>query len=554
MFAALSLKKKFLALESTSFAMFVAMAFFALFMLKGSVDAEKEGVERLKADIMVMEHISTMDITFLKQTKHAKNVWMRGEDAEKKKKYRAGFVEERERFERSLQAASAGLKQLALGHEQEFTGFIGKLGALAEMHQTVSDQYLAQIDAHRADAMGSDAKVEGLDRPVLAQVSELRDGFVAFTEQKAAEKITMAQEDYEHRRNVIVAWVLASLAISFLLATVIIRQVMRQLGGDPRDVAAVVNTMAQGDFSRQPAGQPVPGSLLANAYQMQASLRDMIGQVKSQAHHVGDMAHSLATSANQIAKNVNHESDAVSGMAAAIEELSVSTTHISDQGSNAKQIANNSRDSAQEGAKVVNMTVSGLLEIANEIESASGEVSRLGEDASRISDVVKVIKEIADQTNLLALNAAIEAARAGEQGRGFAVVADEVRKLAERTAGATNEISQMSSKIGEVAGNALSGMDKVVQTTRKGVGDAETAQASIKHIQNSFSEVSGVIDDIAGALQEQNAAAAELAKSTEQVSQMSEENAGAAKSLLQLATELEDKASAVRQSVEVFKV
>ncbi|MBA3024677.1 MAG: methyl-accepting chemotaxis protein [Gammaproteobacteria bacterium] len=554
MFAALSLKKKFLALESTSFAMFVAMAFFALFMLKGSVDAEKEGVERLKADIMVMEHISTMDIAFLKQTKHAKNVWMRGEDAEKKKKYRAGFVEERERFERSLQAASAGLKQLALGHEQEFTGFLGKLGALAEMHQTVSDQYLAQIDAHRADAMGSDAKVEGLDRPVLAQVSELRDGFVAFTEQKAAEKITMAQEDYEHRRNVIVAWVLASLAISFLLATVIIRQVMRQLGGDPRDVAAVVNTMAQGDFSRQPAGQPVPGSLLANAYQMQASLRDMIGQVKSQAHHVGDMAHSLATSANQIAKNVNHESDAVSGMAAAIEELSVSTTHISDQGSNAKQIANSSRDSAQEGAKVVNMTVSGLLEIANEIESASGEVSRLGEDASRISDVVKVIKEIADQTNLLALNAAIEAARAGEQGRGFAVVADEVRKLAERTAGATNEISQMSSKIGEVAGNALSGMDKVVQTTRKGVGDAETAQTSIKHIQNSFSEVSGVIDDIAGALQEQNAAAAELAKSTEQVSQMSEENAGAAKSLLQLATELEDKASAVRQSVEVFKV
>jgi methyl-accepting chemotaxis protein len=554
MFAALSLKKKFLALESTSFAMFVAMAFFALFMLKGSVDTEKEGVERLKADIMVMEHISTMDIAFLKQTKHAKNVWMRGEDAEKKKKYRAGFVEERERFEHSLQAASAGLKQLALGHEQEFAGFIGKLGALAEMHQTVSDQYLAQIDAHRGDAIGSDAKVEGIDRPVLAQVSELRDGFVAFTEQKAAEKITMAQEDYEHRRNVIVVWVLVSLTLSFLLATAIIRQVMRQLGGDPRDVAAVVNTMAQGDFSRQSTGQPVPGSLLANAYQMQASLRDMIGQVKSQAHHVGDMAHSLATSAQQIAENVNQESDSVAGMAAAIEELSVSTTHISDQGGNAKQIANSSRASAEKGAQVVNKTVAGLLEIAGEIESASGEVSRLGEDASRISDVVKVIKEIADQTNLLALNAAIEAARAGEQGRGFAVVADEVRKLAERTAGATNEISQMSGKIGAVAANALAGMDKVVNTTRQGVGDAETAQTSIKHIQSSFSEVASVIDDIAMALEEQNSAAAELAKSTERVSQMSEENAGAAKGLLDLANSLEGKSREVRQSVEVFKV
>jgi methyl-accepting chemotaxis protein len=554
MFAALSLKKKFLALESTSFAMFVAMAIFALFMLKGAVDAEKVGVERLKSDIMVMEHISTMDNAFLKQTKHAKNVWMRGEDTEKKKKYRAAFVEERERFERSLQAASDGLKQLALGHEQEFAGFLGKLGALAQTHQTVSDQYLAQIDAHRGDAMGSDAKVEGIDRPVLTQVSDLRDGFMAFTEQKALEKITLAQEDYQHRRNVIVLWVVVSLTLSFLLAAAIIRQVMRQLGGDPRDVAAVVNTMAQGDFSRQPAGQPVPSSLLANAYQMQASLRDMIGQVKSQAHHVGDMAHSLATSAQQIAENVNQESDSVAGMAAAIEELSVSTTHISDQGSSAKQIANSSRDSAEKGAQVVNKTVAGLLEIAGEIESASAEVSRLGEDASRISDVVKVIKEIADQTNLLALNAAIEAARAGEQGRGFAVVADEVRKLAERTAGATNEISQMSGKIGAVAANALAGMDKVVNTTRQGVGDAETAQTSIKHIQSSFSEVASVIDDIAMALEEQNSAAAELAKSTERVSQMSEENAGAAKGLLDLANSLEGKSREVRQSVEVFKV
>jgi methyl-accepting chemotaxis protein len=154
----------------------------------------------------------------------------------------------------------------------------------------------------------------------------------------------------------------------------------------------------------------------------------------------------------------------------------------------------------------------------------------------------------------LALNAAIEAARAGEQGRGFAVVADEVRKLAERTAGATTEINQMSAKIGQVAGHALSGMDKVVKTTQQGVGDAETAQESIKHIQKNFGEVAGVIDDIAVALGEQNAAATELAKSTERVSQMSEENSGAAQNLLQLANNLEAKAREVRNSVDVFKV
>ncbi|MDP2852430.1 MAG: methyl-accepting chemotaxis protein, partial [Gallionella sp.] len=243
-----------------------------------------------------------------------------------------------------------------------------------------------------------------------------------------------------------------------------------------------------------------------------------------------------------------------SSMAADIEELSVSTAHISDQGGSAKRIANDSRSNAEQGAQVVNKTVTGLLATAQEIETASAEVSRLGEDASRISDVVRVIKEIADQTNLLALNAAIEAARAGEQGRGFAVVADEVRKLAERTANATNEINQMSTKIGEVVGRALGSMGKVVETTREGVADAETAQSSITGIQKNFGEVAKMIDDISASLAEQNTAATGLAKSTEHVAAMSEENAGAAQSLLELANALESKAAQVRGAVEVFRV
>jgi methyl-accepting chemotaxis protein len=347
---------------------------------------------------------------------------------------------------------------------------------------------------------------------------------------------------------------IGAIVISIVLAIVLIRSVLHQLGGDPKDVARVVNTMASGDFSQQPDKSPSAGSLLANAYHMQLSLRSMIARVKNQSNQVGDMAHSLATSAQQIAKNVNHESEAVNGMAAAIEELSVSTTHISDQGDSAKRISNNSRDNAEQGAQVVNKTVAGLLAAAQEIETASAEVSLLGQDASNISDVVKVIKEIADQTNLLALNAAIEAARAGEQGRGFAVVADEVRKLAERTANATIEISQMSSKIGDVATRALSGMDKVVSTTRQGVSDAETAQNSIALIQQSFGEVAKTIDEIAGSLTEQTVVATELAKSTERISFMSEENSGAAQNLLSLANDLEGKAREVRHAVEVFRV
>ncbi|OGT24730.1 MAG: hypothetical protein A3K00_08365 [Gallionellales bacterium RIFOXYD2_FULL_52_7] len=152
------------------------------------------------------------------------------------------------------------------------------------------------------------------------------------------------------------------------------------------------------------------------------------------------------------------------------------------------------------------------------------------------------------------MNAAIEAARAGEQGRGFAVVADEVRKLAERTANATLEINQMSAQIADVAKNALKGMDAVVATTREGVSDAESAQASIGHVRQGFGEVAGVIEDISAALTEQAVAANELAKNTERVAQMSEENSQAAGALLQLAGELESRAGQVRSAVEVFRV
>jgi methyl-accepting chemotaxis protein len=553
MFGNLSLKGKFLVLESVSFAILLGIAIFSLLQLSSTVQDEKDSLNRLKMDIEVMGDIDTMNIVFLKEVKLAKDVWIRGADAEKIKKFRGEFLAQQTLFETHRAKALTGLMKLAVGH-QGFDGYIAKLNVLADEHKGVSGKYLAQIDVHNGNVAASDAAVAGIDRELSKHVTELRDSFVKFVDEKSAEKIKLADEDLQHRSTIIIVWVVLSLMLSLFLAMVIIRSVLKQLGGDPKDVANMVDVMANGDFSQQPNKLPDAGSLLANAYNMQSRLRDMIASVKHQAIQVGDMAHTLASAAQQITENSNHESDAVSGMATAIEEMSASIANISDQGVSARRIANSSRSTALQGADVVDKTVAGLLATAQEIETASSEVSRLGEDASRIYDVVKVIKEIADQTNLLALNAAIEAARAGEQGRGFAVVADEVRKLAERTANATTEINQMSGKIGQVAANALSGMDKVVATTREGVTDAETAQNSIVMIQHSFAEVGGAIDEISSALAEQNTAATALAQNTERISSMSEENASAAHSLLGLANDLEGRAREVKQAVDVFRV
>ena len=557
MFNNLTLKTKFIGLEAISLLMFIAMAAFGLLQLNGATQDGTENITRLSQSVKVMGYISDLNITFLKKVKLAKDVWLRGADPEAKKKHRAEFIEQSEKFAKTLLDTEELLHKLSEGDHVEFTGFIAALDGIRQEHASVSEKYLVQIDAHGSGSDAwrvSDAKVKGIDRELQKQIFEMRDYFQNFISEQGLEKIRLSEEDYQSRRNLVAIWVILSLILSTLLASIIIRQVLRQLGGDPKEVAQVVNMMASGDFSNQPGRVHSSGSLLDDAYTMQEHLRDMIAKVKLQADQSGQMALQLSAAARRIAENVNHETDAVTSMAAAIEELSVSTTHISDQGGSAKQIAHASRSNTEHGAQVVNKTVSGLLVTAQEIEVASAEVSRLGDDASRISDIVKVIKEIADQTNLLALNAAIEAARAGEQGRGFAVVADEVRKLAERTANATNEINQMSSKIAAVAKQALNGMDQVVRTTRQGASDAEAAQVSIASIQQGFTDVAKVIDDISGSLTEQNVAATDLAKSTERVAQMSEENSHAANGLLQLANQLEQQAVAVRGAVEVFKV
>ena len=548
----LKLKHKFVVLETAFLVMMLAIATFGLFMLRGAVNAEVETVERLELDMAVAEAVEAMNLAIVKEAKLAKDVWLRGHDEEKRKKYRGEFVTATETFKSRLEKAMEGASKLGARYP-EFQAFVPRLESVGAMHQEMTGKYLAQIDAHK-DVFDSDAKVNGLDRATSAAVSEILADFNKLVGKKVAEKLDLAEADYSHRRWLIIGWVFISIAVTGFLSVRIVRQVMRQLGGDPMDVADAVNTMAAGDFSRTASVAPPPGSLLDNAYRMQAALRDMIAGIKHQAGQVGDMAHGLAASARQIAENVNHESDAVSSMAASIEELSASTSHIHEQGVTARHLADKSCEHATHGADVVNKTADELIRAADETRGASSSVSKLGEDASRISDVVAAIKDIADQTNLLALNAAIEAARAGESGRGFAVVADEVRKLAGRAAAATQEIGGMSGNIGKVAGEALSSMGRVVENTQLGVIDAKKTQESIREIQDNFYQVAGLMNEIASALSQQNVAASDLARNTEKVSQMSEENSTAAQGLLQLANELEKKAAQVRGAVEVFRV
>jgi methyl-accepting chemotaxis protein len=192
--------------------------------------------------------------------------------------------------------------------------------------------------------------------------------------------------------------------------------------------------------------------------------------------------------------------------------------------------------------------------IAEIVGKASKVIQTLGEDSQQISSVVQVIKEVADQTNLLALNAAIEAARAGEQGRGFAVVADEVRKLAERTAQSTGDISTMISKMQVSSKEAVEEMSHVVEQVESGQALAQEAGERIRSILDEANRVSDAVTEISAALKEQSQASQDIARHVESIAQMTDENHAAAEESASGAQELSQLAHEINDVLAKFKV
>ena len=285
-----------------------------------------------------------------------------------------------------------------------------------------------------------------------------------------------------------------------------------------------------------------------------AALRQSLGEIRNDIAKVDDATRALASAANQASRASNETSESASSMAASVEQLSVSITSVSDHTREALTIANKAGEHSETGGAVIGSAVEAMSEIAVQVRAVGETITELGQHSDRISSVVQVIKDVADQTNLLALNAAIEAARAGEQGRGFAVVADEVRKLAERTTKATGEIAQMIGDIQERSRSAVSAMENTIERIEKGSELAGKAGQAIEAIRSANGEVQRVFADINEAMREQGAASYDIAQRVERVAQASEESSVSVKESAAQSASIRDLANAMRGSVERFKV
>lgn len=353
-------------------------------------------------------------------------------------------------------------------------------------------------------------------------------------------------------------WVQLVLAVLVIAITVVVsiwvaRSVNRPLNAV---VGAAEYATAHDDFTRRIPEEGVQETVRVGQAinQLMEKFRTIILHATQSSERIADASGVLSTSSEQVNRSSAAQSDAASSVAAAVEEMSVSISETARNAQTSTEIVEKSSANTAQALVMMEDTVRNVNSIAALIRESDASVAQLDERSKQIGGIIQVIKDVADQTNLLALNAAIEAARAGEQGRGFAVVADEVRKLAERTSKATQEIATLIGDIQNHIGGTVKGMQRAsaqVTDSLELVGKTETA---LHRMGDDSRVVAANVHSIADAIREQDAAIHQVAANIEKIAQMAEKNSTATASSSDTAVQLDRLSGELKGLVSRFKI
>ncbi|ULA59028.1 MAG: Methyl-accepting chemotaxis protein [Nitrospira sp.] len=333
------------------------------------------------------------------------------------------------------------------------------------------------------------------------------------------------------------------LVVTYMLLRNIVLQPMAKMSEISRDIAK-----GEGDLTKRVPAEGHDEIAQMGQYfnEFIEKLQHMIKKVAHVTDKVASASVELSATAEEISKGTDTLTSRASQTAAAVEEMNATVGQVAQNSGKAASLAQDTVKTAQEGGTVVSSTISGMQQLSEAVSNSATIISDLGKSSDQIGEIVRTIEDIADQTNLLALNAAIEAARAGEQGRGFAVVADEVRKLAERTTKATKEIGDMIRQIQQDTRGAVDSMQQGTQKVTAGVDLVNKTGEALSQIVRMVSESADMIRQIAVASEEQSVATQQIASDIENVAKVTKESssgahesAKASQDLSQLAVELQ---------------
>ncbi len=391
------------------------------------------------------------------------------------------------------------------------------------------------------------------------QFNQIYDELVLSTvaiSEAASQNIAEAEEELAHKlaqaQSLLAGVLVVAVLIGLFVAVFTSRSITRPL-------AAIVHRISEIQESNDLTQRINAGSKdeigdLANRFDtFVETLHDVIVDVNAAAREVASAAAEITTSSRETTHGMEQQNQQVFQISSAIEQMSSSVIEVARKSGEAANNASESGKVAQEGSEVVNQTIEGMQVIRDTVSAGAASVMELGKRGEQIGQIIDVINDIADQTNLLALNAAIEAARAGEHGRGFAVVADEVRKLADRTTKATDEIGQSIQAIQKETGEAVQRMNAGTEHVTVGVKRTTEAGQSLQKIVANAQDVAGMIQSIAAAAEQQSAASEEVSRNVQAVSEVTRQSTESVSQAAAAASQLSGKAEQLQTLVGRFK-
>ena len=413
-----------------------------------------------------------------------------------------------------------------------------------QLYQAVMQNDSARIGDYR----------DGLTRTTLEQATKL-----TMTLREINDRIGVAMEKsndqaYQSAKQLSVAIGLVTLIFVVLVAWYLTQQIKQPVN----KLLELVGKVAAGDLAANLDlkwfNNDELGKLAKGFGEMQGNLRNLVSEVSGSVVQLSSAAEEISAVARQSASNMNNQQHELNQLATAMNEMQATVQEVSRNTSDAASAATQVSSSAELGANTVNDSIKRIEQVAGAIESTAVVIRQLGDDSRNIGMVLEVIRGIAEQTNLLALNAAIEAARAGEQGRGFAVVADEVRTLAKRTQDSTSQINTIIAELQQRAEQAGTTMQQSQEMMNSTVSTAREAGLSISEISNSVESISHMNIQIATATEEQGAVSEELNRNVVNISHASEEVAAGATQMAQACNDLNHLATQLQEMVRRFRV